>query len=821
MSTLLNVVRAGALLLMLASPLYALGEQASLPLMPYPQAIERAEGHWQFRSEPTLKLISPDDAQVSAALDRFRERFARQTHRSLSLVTEGDQYPTLVIELTPTSNKMENAETITLDILRQDREAYRLTVNNDGINLRAPSYQGINHGLETLLQLFGHYPDGTALDNISLPHLVIEDAPRFLWRGLMLDSVRHFFSVETIKRQLDAMAAAKLNIFHWHLTDDQGWRLESRHYPRLQEKASDGHYYTREEVRDIVEYAMARGIQVVPEIDMPGHSSAIGVAYPELMATPGPYAPEDRWGVHTPLLNPANEEVYVFAEKILAEVSELFPFEYVHIGGDEVNPRDWLANENIVAFMSEQGLETPEDLHTYFNQRLADILAKHSRRMIGWDEILHRNLPKGSAVQSWRGPDSVGEIANQGHPAILSTGFYLDMPQYTAYHYRNPIFPQAPQVDAQPSDNEYWESWSFALPRKRGAAITGRFTLIRNAVGDWRGVIDFSGRSRQDLANVKQVGDITYFEVDTWAGPVLGRVERQGNQLSGDMVFGNAPYPATGERIGGSELAGTRVPEPIPTPRICAENQHYVLGGEAALWSEIVDERHIDLRLWPRAFAVAERLWSSASLTNETFMHRRLLTVSDWAEQSLELQHKRQAETLRKHRIPASQRDRARKLSEALEPAHYYHRHHEKSVYETYSRRDPLDRLVDTLPVESHPSKTLARQLAHWRDPAQRAAARTTLQAWQTNARALIEQVSEEGDPGALKPQAQRVITTTSWGLTLLDLLEQGVPLKPELLEVARRQLRAAQHIEAEIVIPAAYPVERLLDGNYKIEDRP
>jgi N-acetyl-beta-hexosaminidase len=451
-------------------------EVRELNLMPYPQQVERAAGDWVLNVESTLRLSSPDEVFIQAALERFRTRFQRQTGTELTLSANGASHQHLIIELTgdretpkspgtenPETNnpKTNNAETnnpdttnsesqnpettqassIPLEVLTPEREAYRLTIGTDRIHLQARTYQGVNHGLETLLQLLTTAADTDGGRKITLPQLTIEDSPRFRWRGLMLDSVRNFLSVDTIKRQLDGMAAAKLNIFHWHLTDDQGWRLESRHYPKLHKQASDGLYYTRDEIRDIVAYAMERGIQVVPEIDMPGHTSAIGVAYPELMSAPGPYAMEDRWGVHTPLLNPANEDVYVFADKIFAEVAELFPFTYVHIGGDEVNPRDWLANAGIRAFMKRQNLATPEELHAYFNQRLAHILAKHHRRMIGWDEIFHPGLPDGTIVQSWRGPDSLGEIANQGYPTLLSTGFYLDQPQPTAYHYRNTIFP--------------------------------------------------------------------------------------------------------------------------------------------------------------------------------------------------------------------------------------------------------------------------------------------------------------------------------------------------------------------------------------------
>lgn len=788
-----------------------------LNLMPYPQQVELTDGHWVLNSDATLALSSPDQALIDAALERFRARFQRHTQTLLTLSENHQSTQRLVIELTEEPNNKPWDETrIPLDVLGPLREAYRLSIDADRIHLQSGSYQGINHGLETLLQLLTAETQADGKLRISLPQLIIDDAPRLRWRGLMLDSVRHFFSVETIKRQLDGMAAAKLNIFHWHLTDDQGWRMESRHYPKLHEQASDGLYYTRDEIREIVAYARVRGIQVVPEINMPGHSTAIGVAYPELMSAPGPYTPEDRWGVHTPLLNPANEDVYIFADKIFAEVAELFPFAYVHIGGDEVDPRDWLANVEIRDFMTRNHLATPEELHTYFNQRLARILAEHDRKMIGWDEIFHPGLPEGTVVQSWRGPDALGEVANQGYPAILSTGFYLDQPQPTAYHYRNPILPLPQHLNDQPGPHESWKTWRFELPRQRGSAVTGQLTLIEHPQQGLRGFIDFAEKSRQALQGLEVRGDITYFEVDTWMGPVLGRVEFQGEQLAGDMVVGNAPYPASGEPIAGSHLPGTSIPEAITSPVIDKAKQPWVLGAEAALWAEIVDERHIDLRLWPRTFAVAERLWSSADLVDEDFMYRRLAAIGDWSEQSLGLQHRAQSETARRKLLPSNQIEAAQVLSEAVEPAQYYHRQHEKSVHGTYSRRDPLDRFVDTLPVESHPVRQLTRQLEAWRkspdNTALAADARATLVNWRDNAQQLLASLNTGDDPGQLRVIAEQVHTSTQWGIVLIDTLSNQTALSDAVVHSARRQLRTAQSIHEEVVIAAAYPIERLLD---------
>src|SRR5690606_29320449 len=205
-------------------------------------------------------------------------------------------------------------------------ESYQLRINAEQIHLHAETTLGALHALETLLQLPVPWGDAHAYPLVS-----ITDSPRFPWRGALIDVSRHFLSIATLKRQIDAMAAAKLNVFHWHLTDDQGWRMESKTFPLLQQKASGGKYYTQQEIRELVDYAWQRGIYVLPEIDMPGHVSALALAYPELMSAPGPYQAEERWGVHKPTLNPANKEVYIFVEKLFTEVAALFPFAYIHI----------------------------------------------------------------------------------------------------------------------------------------------------------------------------------------------------------------------------------------------------------------------------------------------------------------------------------------------------------------------------------------------------------------------------------------------------------------------------------------------------------
>jgi hexosaminidase len=273
-------------------------------------------------------------------------------------------------------------------------------------------------------------PDGFGAAGVH-----IEDRPRFPWRGLMIDAGRHFMPVEVIKRNLDAMAAVKLNVFHWHLSEDQGFRVESRRFPKLHELGSDGMYYTQEQIRDMVEYARLRGIRVVPEFDMPGHTTAWLVAYPELATAPGAYEIMRKWGVSENALDPSREETYQFLDELFGELTPLFPDPYWHIGGDEVVDKQWKASARVQAFAKEHNLKDAHAIQAYFNQRVQKLLQKRNKILIGWDEVLHPDLPKDIVVQSWRGQKSLAEAAAKGYRGILSWGYYLDHMRPASYHY--------------------------------------------------------------------------------------------------------------------------------------------------------------------------------------------------------------------------------------------------------------------------------------------------------------------------------------------------------------------------------------------------
>ncbi|HXI20049.1 MAG TPA: beta-N-acetylhexosaminidase, partial [Gemmatimonadales bacterium] len=324
-------------------------------------------------------------------------------------------------------------------------ESYTLEVSSTGARLGAPTVVGALRGLETLLQLVSGDSAG-----FYLPAVRITDRPRFRWRGLLVDAARHWMPPAMIRRTLDGMAMVKLNVLHWHLSEDQGFRVESRRYPKLQQLGSDGLYYTQEQIRDLVAYARDRGIRVVPEFDMPGHSTSWFVGYPEYASAPGPYAIERRFGVFDAAFDPTREETYRFIDRFISEMVRLFPDRYWHIGGDEVTGRVWNQNPRILRYKRQHGIADNAALQAYFNQRLARIVSRHGRRMIGWDEILQPGLPAGTVVQSWRGTEYLGRAAALGFAGILSAPWYLDHIDPTDQEYlADPLPPGVPLTPEQ------------------------------------------------------------------------------------------------------------------------------------------------------------------------------------------------------------------------------------------------------------------------------------------------------------------------------------------------------------------------------------
>ena len=352
-------------------------------------------------------------------VERFVAELSRETGIMFQRKQSDPSHPTLLIHAENGSGRVQR--------LGAD-ESYELLITESGVRLNAPTTLGILHGLQTFLQLVQPTANGFAV-----PQLTIRDQPRFAWRGLLIDVARHFIPVDVLKRNLDGMAAVKMNVLHWHLYDDQGFRVQSKRFPRLQEEGAEGLYYTQDEIRDLVAYAHDRGIRVVPEFEMPGHSRSLFAGYPELASGPGPYKIEP--GAPDAVMDPTREQTYKFIDKFIDEMTKLFPDDYFHIGGDEVNGHEWGTNPKIQTFMHAHGMKTNQDLQAYFNQRIEKILSKHHKIMMGWDEVLRPDLPKNVVVQSWRGQESLANAARQGYSGLLSFGYYLDLMWPAARHY--------------------------------------------------------------------------------------------------------------------------------------------------------------------------------------------------------------------------------------------------------------------------------------------------------------------------------------------------------------------------------------------------
>lgn len=391
-------------------------------LMPVPSSVTVGPGFLVLDTAFRASITGFRDARLERAVQRTMRRLEARMAVAL---------PRAIGTATPAKGLIVRVERASPAVPSLDEdESYRLDVTTATATLSANTVVGAMRGLETFLQLHQMDANGHGLQTAT-----IADAPRFRWRGVLVDAGRHFHPVEVIKRTIDGMAAAKLNVLHWHLTEDQGFRIEVKAFPKLHELGSDGDYYTQAQVKDIVAYAADRGIRVVPEFDMPGHMTAWFVGHPELASGPGPYQIDRKWGVSHPAMNPTVETTYRFLDRFIGEMVTLFPDKSWHIGGDEVEPTEWKANPAIQAWMKTNKVADAHALQTYFNGRLFALLKKHGREPVGWDEILTPDLPAGAVIQSWRGTSYLVTAAKQGRQAILSAPYYLDHIKTTAEMY--------------------------------------------------------------------------------------------------------------------------------------------------------------------------------------------------------------------------------------------------------------------------------------------------------------------------------------------------------------------------------------------------
>lgn len=771
-----------------------------LPLMPFPKSTQASDNELLLHSHFHLQI------------EGMSEPRALFLHQRLSSQLSSLGWPNTETLVDSTHIKIHvnqgNSLAYQLPKLHHD-ESYQLKIDQQGITIYAQTDFGALQGAATLHQLLFNF-----YQQKRIPELNINDFPRFPWRGFMLDSVRHFLSKEAIKRQLDGMAAAKLNVFHWHLTDDQGWRIELNSYPKLHQKASDGQYYTQADIKEVVEYASALGIRVVPEFDVPGHASAIAVAYPELMSKSKAYKMEDGWGVFEPLLDPSNPKVYQFIEEIVEELVTLFPDAYLHIGGDEVNPKHWQESEKIQAYMQTKGLKDEHELHVYFNKRVQKILNKYDKKMMGWDEIFHPGLPKDIMVQSWRGMESLSTIAVAGYQGLLSTGFYIDQPQSSSYHYRNELIPKATETPVNLSPADTIKAFNVKIPRLKGNAVTGKIVVVERNGYVLHSYIKLNKNKFKKATIDKRLSfnqrDVN-LSIDTWLGPTRFELNFGKNSLvKGRVLIGNTFYPLTI-----SSLPEFDYQQVTLLPNIPLAKQQNILGGEATLWAELITEENVDLRAWPRLFVIAERLWSKKSMTNEAQMFSRLSIMDQFAE-SLGLQHKQQMiNGLQSLVFLNSDISPLLSLVEQLEPANYYTRHHIKFQQELYHQNASLNHFVDYLPVESLTIAYLDGQLKQFTqgNKASMQAIIDTLRKWHYSYKSAIKLIKSAPKLESVLPIARQARQTNTIALTVAQACQANVSISRAEAKRIKNKLQGWHNQVSEVVIATNLFTERLLDA--------
>jgi hexosaminidase len=437
-------MRYPALSLVACAALVAIGcetEGGAPSLIPAPEHLELRAGAFSLDEGSEIVVSDATDGELVQLAELVGAEIRAATGLPAS-TGEGDSGQILL-----TMDADAAGPALTSDSPLARDEAYTLTVAPAGIEIRAATHAGLFYGTRTLLQLLPPTPDD--VDGWTVPALEIRDHPRFVYRGLHLDVGRHFFPAEYIKRYIDVLARHKLNVFHWHLTEDQGWRLEIEAYPRLAEVSAwraetiveknfdpyvgdgvpYGGYYTRDQVRDIVAYAEERYVTIVPEIEMPGHSVAVLAAYPELACTPGPFEVSTVWGVKDDIYCP-HEQTFEFLENVLTEVMELFPSPYIHIGGDEAPKRRWEESPVAQEIIRREGLADEFELQSWFIQRIESFLLQNGRRLIGWDEILEGGLAPQATVMSWRGVNGGIEAARQGHDVVMTPTSHMYFDYY-------------------------------------------------------------------------------------------------------------------------------------------------------------------------------------------------------------------------------------------------------------------------------------------------------------------------------------------------------------------------------------------------------
>ncbi len=667
--------------------------RASLMLIPLPTAYTSKPGKFLITQGIHPYVDGVNTANVVSAISRFEDRMNKMGLAHITGNTQGNLRITCL------------EASAGLPYLDMD-ESYTLSIEEDVINLEAAKYFGIERGLQTLTYLLQQ-----AKSAGHIPCARIGDEPRFPWRGIMLDVSRHWIPKNVVLRNIDAMASVKLNVLHLHLSDDQGFRMESKVYPKLHEEGSGGEYYSQDDMKEIVAYAAQRGIRVVPEFDLPGHISSWLAGYPDLATRAASYKREKGYGIFPAVLNPSRQATFQFLSGLFAEMAPIFPDEYVHVGGDEVLLDHWKESEEVGQFMKDKGIRQHSDLRLLFAVNCEAILDRLGKKMIGWDDIIHREwATEKNVVQAWHGHEELYRAANMGFSALSSSGWYLDHKTSLESLYAiDPVeFPGLVSIEP---DSTRWSVYQ----------VKGK---MRN--NDVDGTVYFFGPRAAQRGLVFAFDQVRPFEKVAYNGndmefflsSLVGRIRVKAT-TDGDSIFGTATSLIGRFDISGIKVGGHDVENGVPFPSyrkaepLDAEEKKRILGGEACVWTEWLDQGNVESRIWPRIAAPAERLWSPLAHIGPAEDLYRRTAVLDSILPLFAVDYKASFYRFIDSIGQPEKRLFLERFMRQLEEVKYYERY---TYFPNHNIDAPLDALVDAVLPESLDAREFDLAVARYRD---------------------------------------------------------------------------------------------------------
>jgi len=644
-------------------------QDRTFDLMPVPQSIKSTGDRFRIEKSFSIGVIgNPGDRvykEATRALRRLDNRMGFFFNQGNITNKDNNSSASLLIEVKrPAILKL------------YEDESYTLLSEANQVQIKSNTDLGVIRGLETLQQLLSVDDTG-----YYFPGVEISDAPRFPWRGLMLDITLHWMPMDVVLRTLDCMAAVKMNVLHLHLTEDQMFGIESKVFPRLTEVGAEGNYYSQEEIKKVIAYADQRGIRVVPEIDVPGHCTAMLKAYPKLASVKRDYELQRYFGVFDPALDVTKDYTYEFLDKLFTEMCHLFPDEYFHIGGDENTGKDWDRSPDIKSYMQKKGMKTYRELETEFVQRLLPILKKNGKKMMGWDEILRPGVPHDIMIQSWRGTESLVKAAQKGYTGLLSTGYYIDLIQPTDFHY----------------------------------------------------LVD--------------------------------------------------PIPAN----------------TVLTP----EQQKFIVGGEATMWTEHVTTETVDSRMWPRTAAIAERLWSASTVINVDDMYRRLDQVSLWLE-GLGSTHIKNKGMLMRRLTNSYDTKTLEVLVDVIEPLKIYQRNLGGTMYNVFS---PYTKIADVATPDQKVAREFRKNVSIYcttRDTLLEKNIINYLHLWKTNHASFLELIKRSPVLSEAAGLSENLAKIANVGLQAIDYMNNhsSLPIgwKAESMQITKKAKEQGGRCDLQVV---------------------